>query len=90
MIRNPLAFTAADLNGDGRLDIIATDATNDISVLVGNGDGTFQSEQRFTAGTSGDQYLRGVAVGDFNGDGRPDIATNNWVQIFPSTHVGCS
>jgi hypothetical protein len=54
--------TAADLNGDGFPDLI----TNG-SVLLGNGDGTFQAARTIGAGGA-------VAVGDFNGDGIPDLA----------------
>ncbi len=41
--KNLTAITAADFNGDGKLDLAATDAgSNDVLVLLGNGDGTFQ------------------------------------------------
>jgi hypothetical protein len=42
-----------------------------VSILLGNGDGTFQPTQGYLAG---DSYL---AVGDFNGDGFPDLAVTN-------------
>src|SRR5207245_10519330 len=44
-----------------------------VSVLLGNGDGTFQPAQSFAAGFSPSS----VVVGDFNGDGRPDLAVAN-------------
>jgi len=44
-----------------------------VSVLLGNGDGTFQGAQIFGAGT----FPSSVAVGDFNLDGLPDLAVAN-------------
>ena len=44
-----------------------------MSVLLGNGDGTFQPAQTYAAGA----VPRSVAVGDFNGDGKPDLAVAN-------------
>src|SRR5207247_1648615 len=46
-----------------------------VSVLLGNGDGTFQAAQSFAAGTS--PYSLAVVVGDVNGDGRLDLAVAN-------------
>jgi hypothetical protein len=63
-----------DFNGDGKLDIVTTNTTdNSLSLLMGNGDGTFQSPQTLHVGTD----PTGVAVGDFNGNGKLDIATIN-------------
>jgi hypothetical protein len=64
----------ADLNGDGKLDVIAVDFCNDkVSVLVGNGDGTFQPRQSYSVGSG----PLGLAVGDFNNDNILDVATVN-------------
>jgi hypothetical protein len=61
----------ADLDGDGKLDIVAIDSdVNKIAVLKGNGDGTFQSPVTYdTGGVS----AQSVAVGDLNGDKKPEI-----------------
>ncbi len=65
------APSTADLNHDGYLDIITVNQySNDISVLMGNGDGTFQPAESFPAGTG----PTALVVGDFNGDGRLDVA----------------
>src|SRR5215469_7949728 len=55
-------LVAADFNGDGKLDL----ATSGISILLGNGDGTFQPGIAYGAG----QSPTAVAVADFNGDGK--------------------
>src|SRR6266478_4549635 len=49
----PRAVTVGDLNGDGKLDLAVTNASSGtVSVLLGNGDGTFLYRQDFNAGTS--------------------------------------
>src|SRR6266700_513203 len=63
-----------DFNGDGKLDLAVTDySNNNVSVLLGNGDGTFQAPRTFPVGIHPAQ----VAVGDFNGDGKPDLVVSN-------------
>jgi hypothetical protein len=70
----PDALAAADVNGDGVLDLVAGNDTGfSVSVLIGKGDGTFKAKQDYTAG----RYPHGVALGDFNGDHAPDIAVAN-------------
>jgi hypothetical protein len=66
------SVAVADLNGDGRLDIVATNkGDNTLGVLLGRGDGTFQSAVSYGSGSNG--FTWSTAVADVNGDGRPDL-----------------
>jgi hypothetical protein len=63
-----------DLNGDGKLDLAVADfGDNAVSVLLGNGNGTFGAKTDFATGDAPEC----VAIGDMNGDGKPDLATAN-------------
>jgi hypothetical protein len=59
---------AADLNGDGRPDLAGAGA-NAVSVMLGNGDGTFRAKTDFPIGVQ----TQAVAAGDFNSDGKVDL-----------------
>ena len=71
---NPQAVVAADFNGDGRLDLAVVNfSSSNVSVLLGNANGTFQPAVNSATGAS----PLSVAVGDFNADGKLDLATAN-------------
>jgi hypothetical protein len=87
-----LAFAMAvqDVNKDGKPDLLvvncglsesdcihhsATEGPGEVGVLLGNGDGSFQTAQMYPSGGSG---VAGIAVGDVNGDSKPDLAVTNW------------
>ena len=75
---DPVAMSVADLNGDGRLDVVtANGSSSDISVHLTSGNGTFLPDQRYTAGDGPFNGPRSVAFGDLNGDGRVDLVTAN-------------
>jgi hypothetical protein len=79
----PSSIAVADFNGDGNSDIVAGNTAGwawPINILLGNGDGTFAAATNFAAGIDS----QGVAAGDFDRDGRPDIAVAN----HGSTGVG--
>ena len=66
---NSFNITVGDFNGDGKLDLATANGPGQTSVLLGNGDGTFQSHVDYATG-----YGSFIATGDFNGDGHLDLA----------------
>jgi hypothetical protein len=73
----PVSITAADLNGDGFLDLAVASSgvpynSGSVTVLWGSGNGTF-TDQGFGSGIGPSS----VVVGDFNGDGQLDFAVTN-------------
>jgi FG-GAP-like repeat/Abnormal spindle-like microcephaly-assoc'd, ASPM-SPD-2-Hydin/FG-GAP repeat len=71
----PVSLAVGDINGDGKPDLIAAaDATSEIWILLGNGDGTFQPMQTLKVANLGPYGITGIAVGDFNKDGHQDLA----------------
>jgi autotransporter-associated beta strand protein len=81
----PSAIALADVNGDGRPDlIVASKNSNTVSVLLANSNGTFQTALNFATGPS----PIAVVVGDFNGDGKPDIIVANSTSYFLTLLLG--
>ncbi len=73
--RGAMALRAADLTGDGRLDLVAASAaSNTVSVLAGNGAGGFGKAVNFA---TGGRFAHDLALGDFDGDGNLDAGVAN-------------
>jgi hypothetical protein len=73
---SPIALVVADVNGDGRPDVLtANQATNAVGVLLGLGNGTFQAVATYSTGSNSAPY--NLAVADVSGDGRPDLLVAN-------------
>ena len=70
----PVSLAVDDFNGDGQQDIATANAANtggnSASILLGNGDGTFQAAPDVQV----DTFPQSVTAGDFNGDGQQDLA----------------
>src|SRR5258708_29411823 len=80
---NPVSVAVADVNGDGKPDLVIANQCSgsdmcigggSVSVLLGNGNGTFQAPLTYASGGS---FLYSVAVADVNRDGKPDLVLAN-------------
>src|SRR5262249_36996592 len=86
----PNALAVDYLDFDGNLDIVTANSNGTVSVLLGLGNGDFQPPKTFTAGGGS---AVSVAVGDYNGDGKKDLAVANHlnagtVSIMRGTGTG--
>ena len=71
---SPSAIATGDFNDDGNMDIAVTDmANNRVMILLGNGDGTFQTPVAYPTGSN----PVALVAQDFDGDGEPDLAVVN-------------
>ncbi len=85
----PDTIAVADFNGDGKLDLAVgdnVDADQAVTILLGNGDGTFT--QAPGSPLPVERNCTGVAVGDFNGDGKPDLAAASWGHMDVDIMLG--
>jgi FG-GAP-like repeat len=89
---NAISVAVADLNGDGKPDVVVangciicgTGAVFGVGVLLGNGDGTFQTAHNYPVG--GDLAPISVAIGDVNRDGKPDVVVTS--ECFSDNNCG--
>ena len=78
------AFAIADINHDGKPDILVAKTNGTVGIFQGNGDGTFGAPSSVPVKSG----AIAIAVGDLNGDGRPDIVTANHVNDSLSVAYG--
>ena len=80
-----LSPVAADLNGDGKKDIVAP-GPDGPRVFMNKGSGQFLASGTFDLASVDQKIAYNVVVADFNGDGKPDIASSN--GVFGQTVIG--
>ena len=84
----PANFAVADLNGDGMPDLVTSNqGAKTVSVLLNNGNGTFAAKVDYVS-TNGNPPPGAVAVGDLDGDGKPDLVVS--LTGLPSYVYGSS
>ena len=81
----PRGLAVADVNGDGKLDLLTANDNGTAGVLLGNGNGTFQPAAAFSTGGSGPF---GIAAADVNRDGKPDLVIANLNSSNASVLLG--
>lgn len=89
----PNDIAIADMNGDGNLDVvIANHQAPYLTILLGNGTGMLAPAPGSPFEVHSNPHPHGVVVADFNGDNKPDVATDSWasnqIELLPGDGKG--
>lgn len=89
----PNDIAVADMNGDGNPDMVIADHQSPyILILLGDGTGRFRTAPGSPVDVHSNPHPHGVAVADFDGDGKPDVATDSWgenkIEVLPGDGRG--
>ena len=77
--KSPNDIAIGDFNGDGDLDlVIANTETPYLTIMLGDGKGGFTPSSHSPFDTHSNPHVHGIAVADFNGDGKLDVVTDSW------------
>jgi uncharacterized protein (TIGR03437 family) len=79
-------LTLGDLNGDGKLDVVTAfqgSLSNQVAVLLGNGNGTFQAPLLSNTNTAPPM----IAIADINGDGKPDLVLGDCCGLSEASEM---
>jgi len=82
--QNPRAMVGGDFNNDGNPDLIVGNEDGTLTLLLGDGTGSFSSAHQISPQSS----VVSIAVADFNNDGIPDIAISDWRASSVTVLVG--
>ncbi|MFB9985069.1 FG-GAP-like repeat-containing protein, partial [Mesorhizobium kowhaii] len=85
-------LAVGDINGDGLADVVMSSLNNNsLEIMLGDGQGHFQIKQIIPYYTTGGSYASGVALGDFNHDGKLDLAVadyNGGIKLYQNDGTG--
>jgi hypothetical protein len=89
----PNDIAIADMNGDGHPDLVIPDHQSPyITILLGDGKGGFRPALGSPVDVHSNPHPHGVAVADFDGDGKPDVVTDSWgenkIELLPGDGKG--
>ncbi|RNJ42300.1 hypothetical protein DNR46_28165, partial [Mesorhizobium japonicum] len=85
-------LAVGDINGDGLADVVMSSLSNNsLEIMLGDGQGHFQIKQIIPYNTTGGSYASGVALGDFNHDGKLDLAVADYsggIKLYQNDGTG--